>query len=1125
MKRNPMKRSIFQCGLIAAAIGAVALTGCEEEIEPRGDAPERVEAVFDPDTSTIPLPNDAAMDSGRLPTLPGAGEGTAEGEFLAYLPQLAGWLPTMPIEIPFSGPLDEETITEESVRFFLLDDGDLEPAEVEDFVYTEDESGASVIRLLPEEALMPGQQYAVAVTKDLFGANGNAVIESQALFFAASREALVDADGNSTISVLDDETAMGLEGLRQLLAPVFEGLEAHEVDRDDVAMAFRWTVSPETVASFDPDSSRVPIPNTAALDPDGTFPAAATCFAGENTANGHFDDYLAGLSGWPDATPITMPLSGPIDEASIGDDDVQLWRLEGETWERVEDITVVYLEEAVDNCTGEVSEETYSLAIQFDPGMTPREHYFAFATRGIESIDGRALLPEVPLFLGMQPYPVVDEQGESLVSALADEQAQALAGLQAVMAPTMAFLDSELGLDHNDLASVWNWYTWDDTFVVFDPTEGIIPFPNAFLIEDGTVNIPIPEGADPLTTGILQTLNQRTGFSTTAAGWIPLDGEVDPTTVGSGSVALAPEDGASSQLLTDDEYRVSYEPEWGHVVVEPLVPLTPRKLHAGIVTQDMLGANGRPVQPTPAFVFLRSPQSLIDSEGNSIVYALDDETAQALEPARNQYSQLFFLAVIIDGQRFTRNRIVNAWAFDTEDPAQALLEYRALAMDLLSERDELTARRACDGEGDCQAGGGDDDFVEIEDGEFQDPNSATDYMVDMSNVRAVHLAGEFQSVNLSMADGTVEESEDWVGITVYLPEEDQGDTQCEAPYDVVITQHGLGGDRWQGLSQANELAANCLATVAMDFPLHGGRADGADSLHPATTPAGSGAGFLSPDLLTSKNNFGQAIVDLFVLSRIIQGEDGESGLEPLFQDVDDDGPYFSTNLGYMGVSLGGIVGVPFVGLVPAVDTSVISVAGGRFAWILEGDEEGESTIGGSILDAFGEMGIFPGDFAFIRTMALVQWTADVIDPFALAPTAVSGDRRTVAYDADAGEFGPVVGETCDNSDQCPSNWRCEDVGGDDVCVEYLPEAHFLLQMAEGDRTIVNRSTIALAEALGVSLEDTTYEDVPHSFVSVRDPALDGYEEGLCARLQAASWLSSGLMGATELALTASECLQ
>lgn len=1155
MKTKQVLKSVVASGIAVSMMGAVVLTGCDPEVPQRDYEPvDRVEVVFDPDTGVIPLPNDAALDDGRLPGLPEFEEGTVEEEFSNYLRLLHGWLPTTPIEIPFSGPLDEETVDEDGIRLYrFVGDDDLERAGIADFVYSEDEEGhSSLVEVIPETVGNGGDQFAVIVTSDVESADGVGVGASLPMFYAASPAPLVDADGQPALEVMADqpEQAQALEGLRLLVKPVIDAVEEgvgddDPVDRDDLAIAFRWTISPDTKLDFDPDAARVPIPNTAALDDDGTFPEAATCHAGENTAQGYFDDYLAGLSGWPDVTPISVPLTGAIDPESIGDDDVQLWREADGEWERVA-ATASYRDEDVDPCTGETSAD-HIIDVVPEEAMGTREQYFAFVTRDVEPADGSdQLIPEIPMYLALQPHDLVDEEGASLLPQLSDEDAQGIQGLKEIVAPAMAEIEAQTELDYQDLAGVWNWYTWDDTFVVFDPDTGEIPFPNLMMMgDDGTVELPIPEDADPMTEAIVESLNMRGGFSSHAPGWIPLDGKVDPETVTKDAFSLGVAD--DQNLLDDELFDLRYEEEWDRIVFEPLITLEPNAIYAPILIDQLMGVNERPVQSPPLFIFLRSPYELAE-DGQSLVDQLDDETAVLLETARSDFESAGFW-FLIQGRTdaSSREEITYAGAFETDDPVQPLREYRALALDVLDERGEVRAYRECEIEENCGEfeEDGDPHLVEVDD-EIEYPGTSGD-MVDMSNVSAMYTGGEFMSAEVNAAAGTVAESEERIGITVFLPEEEQGEGDCEPPYDVAISQHGLTSDRHQGgLVMANEMAAypGCMATVAMDFPLHGGRTAGVDTPHPEEPPPNSGEGFFSEDIAASTGNFIQAMIDLFVLARVIEGDEGESGLEGLFAELDEEEngsqgqegeneqgegegeengiQRFGDGIGYVGGSLGGILGTPFVALDPNVDTAVLNAAGGRMKWLLEGDEEGVSDIGEPL---FAAMGLEPGDLELFEALTMVQWLTDIIDPATFANFAADGEHRTLAYNAEDEAFGPTTGDTCEDSEDCPGGWQCEEVGEEDLCVEYAPEVDALVQMARDERTIVNRTTEALAEGFGASLDDTTFEGVSHYFATILDESDDDFVAGQCARQQAAAWLESGLFDEATLPaeLTADEC--
>ena len=162
-----------------------ALWGCQPEI-PQDDpvTGERVIAVFDPATSTIPLPNSAALeDDGTLPNL-GAGTEGAAADFFAWLDDLHGWPESTSIAVPFSGPLDPSTVTSDNVILWRVEeDGSFTQVESTPVYLENDDEGSlcdpsvceSVISIVPAQTPRFGTQYAAVVTKDVHAADGEPV--------------------------------------------------------------------------------------------------------------------------------------------------------------------------------------------------------------------------------------------------------------------------------------------------------------------------------------------------------------------------------------------------------------------------------------------------------------------------------------------------------------------------------------------------------------------------------------------------------------------------------------------------------------------------------------------------------------------------------------------------------------------------------------------------------------------------------------------------------------------------------------------------------------------------------------------------------------------------------------
>ena len=896
---------------------------------------------------------------------------------------------------------------------------------------------------------------------------------------------------------------------------------------------------PEPALSFYPDFAQLPLPNTAALDEDGTFPESGTCHAGEESAAGTLDDYLAGLSGWPAETPITIEFTVPIDPESIGDDDVQLWKKSGDDWERDDFAEVQYRDFSVDPC----GEEHPASVIEIEPGvpMEPNEEYFGVATRDIEPVgsddgagedsengDVQHLIPELPMFLALQPEPLIDDDGNSLVSTLSDANAAQIAGVQASIEPALERMEEEFDLAYDDLAGVSSWYTWDDTFLTFDPETGTIPFPNSAVTADGTVNLPIPDGAGESQQALFERLNEREGFSTTAPISIPLQGEIDEETLDFEGIRLFNRD-SPTDTFGADELDLRVDHDIGRLILEPKTPLPAGADLVVALRDDLRGTNGRPVQASP-FVTLLTGEYPVAEDGESLVDLLDDDSAVELESSRQEInSNLPLLGSIFfddweeeDGT--DRENIAAVWNFETEEPIEPMRERRAMVRHSHQERGELQARRHCDVDGTCGPIETDEHYVELGDS-FDDPNDPS-VAIDTSHLRALYSGAEFETVD---ADGEPER----VGITVYIPDVDEGGTECDGDHDVVIAAHGLGADRWSsGLTTANEMAAqDCLATVAIDLPAHGGRTTGVDDVHPETTPTASGADFLGADLIASKQNLVQSVGDLFGLVRVIEGDDESSGLDDIFEGLDaapvfDDAPTFGAPVAYLGISLGGIMGVAFSALEPAISTAVFHGAGGRLSWLIEGDDEGPSVIGAPLIEMLeDEFELTPGDEDFFDTMVFVQWLVDRVDPFVYGQPATSSGDQPLMYDGDGG-FGPVTGDSCEESEDCDEFWECQSVDDDDVCVQTTPPVEPMLQMAEGDRVVVNRGTEALAGEFGIDLQDTTFDGVDHAFITIFDDTDDQFDAATCARLQAGAWIESGLFADAVLPseLSADECL-
>lgn len=271
------------------------------------------------------------------------------------------------------------------------------------------------------------------------------------------------------------------------------------------------------------------------------------------------------------------------------------------------------------------------------------------------------------------------------------------------------------------------------------------------------------------------------------------------------------------------------------------------------------------------------------------------------------------------------------------------------------------------------------------------------------------------------------------------------DTACNAekPYSVVIYQHGIFGNRSHSLALGNQLAGSCFVTVAMDLPLHGiapklatGTADPSLAFSVDVTESG---GVFSPSLLpmnerhfgwgqtaqgsparmvysttladaigssaqyflnlanlpAARDNNRQAVVDLLNLNASLVGLNGldldnaDSDSNPATGagDVNVGG---TSNVYFVGHSLGGIVGTAFVALANDAaqdatigNTSIVPITaaalvtpGAGIAKLLENSP----SIGATVLAGLANSGLTQGTSNLELFLNVAQASLDSAEP-------------------------------------------------------------------------------------------------------------------------------------------------
>ena len=153
--------------------------------------------------------------------------------------------------------------------------------------------------------------------------------------------------------------------------------------------------------------------------------------------------------------------------------------------------------------------------------------------------------------------------------------------------------------------------------------------------------------------------------------------------------------------------------------------------------------------------------------------------------------------------------------------------------------------------------------------------------------------------------GSVPAPEVQIQVLMTLPVSSGPDTP------IVIAQHGFGGSNVFALDSGARLAPYGLATAGISAVDHGRRGNPIDLLQAGT--------------VQSRDIFRQTIADQMALVRALEAT----------ADLDGDGKadFDASSIRYLGYSLGGLLGAPFIAVEDDVRTSTLIAAGGRLAFL------------------------------------------------------------------------------------------------------------------------------------------------------------------------------------------------
>src|SRR6056297_635091 len=566
----------------------------------------------------------------------------------------------------------------------------------------------------------------------------------------------------------------------------------------------------------------------------------------------------------------------------------------------------------------------------------------------------------------------------------------------------------------------------------FDPSNGVLPFPINLLLSgsgDLTLNIPV---ADPTDFGDPQVaLNALDGFSTVSPWTFSFSDPVDPATINGSSVRFFQVQFvfgtiAVQQIVTElvpgQDYVATVagtDPTGRTIAIVPLRPLDEMTGYMAVVTDAVQDAEGNPATPSQTYFLAKRTEPLVTEGGVSTDPLLDNATAQALEPVRQLVNAQESAAEAVG---IARDDIVLSWTATTQSITPVLNVVRS-TLSATSSTLAPTGLTTADVLPPGASPGIANVFIGIVELPYflgvpsaENPTAPLNQFWEASPGNYIPpfdgLGLDPSSTNVTVANPIpVGRARQTVPVLVTVPNQFSGQVKPAGGWPVVIFQHGITGNRSQALALADTMASIGVAVISMDLPLHGitqtnpmdptqplaalyvGNTpfasvanertfdlDLQDNASGAPGPDGnidsSGAYFINlQSLLTARDNLRQGQVDLSTLA-----------LNVPFMDINGDGvsDFDGSNISFVGLSLGSIVGTGFLAVEPTVNTGVLSVPGGGIANLLAASP----TFGPVIRAGLQQAGVEPDSPEFFQFLGAAQQVVDSADPINWSEVAV-----------------------------------------------------------------------------------------------------------------------------------------
>lgn len=523
---------------------------------------------------------------------------------------------------------------------------------------------------------------------------------------------------------------------------------------------------------------------------------------------------------------------------------------------------------------------------------------------------------------------------------------------------------------------------------IFDPVSGLLPTTNSVFFSgstDGTLNIPDASGSNP----IIPQLNQLDGFSTSnpiiANFGAPIDQAslIIGTTVRVFEVATTsivdPSIASITKELSSDELLALAIGDGSTLAIIPKIPLKESTTYAVVLTNGITVENGKPSTSSSSYILTKATDTLTGAFA-------------ALEPLRAINSSIETQTTAFStNPNLSKNDIVLSWSFLTQSITPVMDSVLASA-----QAESIALVNSTKTTSDVGALGLADIYVGTLDIPYYLEAPTT------TNPIAT-LTGHWKGINgssLTRFNPTpVNNGNITIPVMMTVPNATAIENIGPKPangWPIVIFQHGITQFRSNVIGIADALANAGFAAIAIDLPLHGEAATLLDGITPNPFFAGdieptfnvdflnettgesapdgvvdsSGSSFINlSSLLTARDNAKQGVSNLLTLRRSLVNIQPTNLINP-------------SQVGFIGHSLGGIIGTSYLGVETIPTPSSLVFAGGSIVDVLRNSERFSPRIIGG-LAASG----ISSDAAVSSYFQAAQMIIDSADPVNFATAA------------------------------------------------------------------------------------------------------------------------------------------